>query len=477
VSMIKPHTFMPNSAPEQLSGLLASLKINDISELYSAVPEWHQWDPAEPDVRDRPPKTEREVARRLGDRLRNDSAGRLLCFRGGGCAPHHVPAVCHEIASRREFLTVFAGTAHTNRGVFQAQFEFQSLMAELLDMELVGATCYDWGWAAAKGIRLGLTVTQRPIALVTELVGPHRLEEIKVLCGADRIELLPVDRETGSVRKDVLASRLASGEVGAVYLEMPSYVGTVEASLAEIIEATKDGGAISVLGTDPLALGILESPGVLGADIACGTLHGLGIPMNAGGGEAGFLACRSESRLVQAFPDLLVGAVETDDPGEPAFFWVNFEDTQYGLREEAADFTGTTQAIWSIVAAAYLAMAGRTGIKEVGEAIVARSQYLRRAISKLPGIRLADLAGAPFKEHAVVLPDDLPVAELNRCLRQAGIMGGIDLTSKFSWLGNCMLLCVTEEHSYDDIDALTDAIGEALATRVGEGTAAREGSS
>jgi len=390
----------------------------------------------------------------------------LICFRGGGCAPHHVPALCHEIASRREFLTVFAGTAYTNRGVFQAQFEFQSLIGELLDMEVVGASTYDWGWAAAKALRLGLTVTKRPVALVMEGVGPRRLEEIVMLCGSASVEVLPLDHKSGSMRVDALRTRLASGDVGALYVEMPTYLGAVDAGVARTIEIAKESTVVSVLGVDPLALGVLESPGVLGADISCGSLQGLGIPMYAGGGEAGFLACRDQPRLVSAFSDLLVGAVETDIEGELTYDWVNFEDTHYGLRERASDFTGTTQSIWSIVAAAYLALAGHHGLTSIGDMIISGSEYLRSGVAALPGVSVREVGGISFKEHVVVLPAKVSIDRVNHRLLEAGVMGGIDLRFDFPWLGNGMLVCVTEEHTRQDIDVFIEALDRAVRAEV-----------
>jgi glycine dehydrogenase subunit 1 len=250
-----------------------------------------------------------------------------------------------------------------------------------------------------------------------------------------------------------------------VYIEVPAYLGCLEPNVAEIADLAHEHGAMLVVGVDPISLGVLEAPANYGADIVCGDIQPLGVHMFLGGGLAGFIATPHEERFIRECPTLLVSILETEEPGEPAFGWWNFETTSYAYRGDSDDFAGTTQTIWAIVAATYLAVMGPEGLREVGEAILARSAYARERLGTIPGVEIAPFRDAAhFKEFVLRLePAHRTMQDALVRLRERGIYGGIDLSTSFPSLGQTALVCVTEVHSIDDIDRYAAAFGEVLA--------------
>jgi glycine dehydrogenase subunit 1 len=185
--------------------------------------------------------------------------------------------------------------------------------------------------------------------------------------------------------------------------------------------------------------------------------------MHYGGGLAGFVASRDDERFVSEYPMFLIGLGPTGVEGEYAFGEVVWERTSYVQRGDARDFTGTTQNLWGIAAAVYLALLGPTGMAELGRGIMQRSRYAAGRLGQLPGVRAPALAAPYFKEFVVNFDESgKSVAEVNQGLRERGIFGGKDLSGELPELGQSALYCVTEVHTKADIDRLASELGEVL---------------
>jgi len=456
------HPYIPNSVPAIKDEMLAQVGLRSSEELYEVVPEPIRLGrlldlpealPAESDLR-------RHVAGLLA---RNRACDEVLSFLGGGTWQHYVPAVCDEIASRGEFLTGYHDGPRSMLGSYQAQFEFQSMLGELVGMEMVSTTSYDWGTAAASSLIMAAQLTGRRQVLVPRTTGPTRLREIRTICGPT-LTIRPLDYEPETGWLDLGSLREAlSDAVAAIYLEVPAYLGFLEEHVAEIGELAHRHGALLVIGVDPSSLGVLAPPRDYGADIVCGDIQPLGIHMYGGGGQAGFIATPHEERFIAACPTLLVSILPTERPGTYVFDWVNFEHISYGLRAESHDFAGTSQTIWAIVAGVYLALMGPAGMRELGETIMQRSRYAALRLAEITGVRSPALRATHFKEFAVDFGrTGRSVAEINAHLRERGIYGGKDLSAEFPELGQSALFSVTEIHSREDIDRLAETLAEVL---------------
>ena len=455
------HPYIPNSAPVNKEKMMQELGIKDIGELYEDIPERLRF-------RGKmkiPPaiSSELELRKHLTGILnKNTSCEENLSFLGAGCAQHYVPAICDEITGRAEFLTAYAGEPYEDHGRFQILFEYESLMAELLDVEVVNVPTFDWGQAACSSINMAGRITGRKKMLVSGTISPDRLMVIKNYCEpVMQIELLDFSDETGMMNIDDL-SKKAGGTAAGVYFENPSYLGLLEEQGLEIANIMHEAGGIVVVGVDPISLGILAPPSQYGADITCGDIQGLGNHMYLGGSLGGFIGTRDEEKYVMEYAWRLFGIAKTSVEGEWGFGDVAYNRTSFGVREKGKEFVGTAAALYGISAAVYLSLMGPRGMKDLGQLIIQNALYAQEKIAAIPAVELK-FRSCNFKEFVVDFSaTGKSVAQINKALLKQGIFGGKDLSSEFPSLENCALYCVTETHSKMDIDRLASALREIL---------------
>jgi len=461
----RPHPYIPNSVPEVKREMLRLVGAESADDLYrEMIPERL--------LMGRPMRLPEALPDELGLRRHVESIlGRdvttddYVSFLGAGCWKHYVPKVCDVVAGRSEFLTAYAGGSHSDLGRYQVNFEFQSLICELLGMEVSGIPTYDWGAAAGNSVRMAARLTGRRRVLVPENVSPARLSIMRNFCASAQrgaglaVEEVSMDPETGMVDMADLESRLGE-DAACVYFENPNYLGVIEAEGAEISALAHGAGAESVCGVDPISLGVLAPPSDYGVDIACGEAQPLGIHMHAGGGSCGFIASHDEERYVAEYPLRLVSVAGTSEPGEYGFGQALYERTSYMARENAKDWVGTTTALWGITAAVYMSLLGPEGIREVGETILQKSHYAAGLMAEIPGVKVP-FKGF-FKEFPVTFAGTT-VKDVNKWLLRRRMLGGKDLSREFPALGQSALYCVTEVHTLEQIDALREALREALA--------------
>jgi glycine dehydrogenase subunit 1 len=408
--------------------------------------------------------SEQALERHIADLLEGDpDPDRLLCFLGGGCASHHVPALVEEIVGRAEFLTAYWANAYSDHGKYQAFFEFASLLGELLELDAVSQPTYDWGMAAGVSLRMACRATGRSRVLLSDALGPERGAIVRTYLAPDiEIVSLPTLAGAGTLDLDALTAAVRE-DVAAVYFESPTYLGAIETGMGDAIAALHAAGGLAVVGVDPISLGVLASPASYGADIVCGDLQSIGVPMLYGGGLAGFIATRDDERLVREYPTFLIGRTDTIVPGEHGFGLVATQRTSYMRRELGKDFGGTTTALWGIAAAVYLSMLGATGLRELGEGILQRRAYAASLLGQIDGVSLPAPGVARFKEFPVSFAGSgRTVAEVNRHLLQQGILGGHEIGGPS--LEQAALYCVTEMHHQADIDRLAEAVADAVRT-------------
>ncbi len=456
------YPYIPNSAPLVKKEMLKAVDAKNIEELYEDIPAsirfTKKMDMPEPYL------SEYDLRRHVEEILsKNKSCNEYINFLGAGCWQHYVPAVCDEINGRDEFLTAYAGEPYEDHGRFQALFEYASLMAELLEMDVVNVPTYDWYQAAATSLRMASRITKRHEMLVSKLIDPYKLSMMREYCKPDiEIKMIDFNRKNGQVDLSDLKNTI-SQKTAAVYFENPAFLGCIESQGKEISALAHEKGAICVVGVDPISLGILTPPIGYGADIVCGDLQPLGVHMNYGGGQSGFIASRDEERYVMEYPSRLFGITPTTVEGEYGFGDVAYERTSFAVREQGKEWVGTATALWAITAGVYLALMGPQGMVELGEGVMQRSHYAAEQLNQIKGVKAPYLESTFFKEFVVNFDGtDMPVSEINKKLIDQGIFGGKDLSEIFPDLGNSALYCVTEVHRKKDIDKLVTSIKEIL---------------
>lgn len=460
----KNHPYIPNSVLEVQEQMLKELGINTLEDLHAEVPDAIKLK----DNLNIPEAfgSEYELRRHVEDLLsKNMNCRDNLSFLGGGCWQHYVPAVCDEINSRGEFLTAYGGEPYNDHGRFQTLFEYQSLVAELVDMEVVNVPTMDWPQAVSTTVRMASRITSRKEVLIPKLLETEKRLIMKNYCSPD-ITLVEVDYipETGLLDIEDLKIKISDKTAG-VYFENPSYLGFIETQGQQIADIAHEVGALSLVGVDPSSLGVLEAPAKYGADIVCGDLQPLGIHMNYGGGQSGFMATRDEEKFVMEFPSRLFGIAPTAVEGEYGFGDVAYDRTSFGHhREHGKEYVGTQSALWGITAAVYLSLMGPKGMYELGQTVIQKVLYAVEKFNELDGVIGSRFKGANFKEFVVDFNDtNKTVKEINKALLEKGIFGGKDLSDEFPELGESCLYCVTEIHRKVDIDKLITALEEILA--------------
>lgn len=452
------HPYIPNSIPEVQEGMLKEIGASSIDEFFKGIPEDLKF-PGKMNVPD-PIFSEAALKRHIGGIVaKNKGVDRALSFLGGGCWNHYVPASCDEINGRSEFLTAYAGDPYEDHGRFQALFEYESMMAELLEMDVVNVPTYDGAQAAGTSLRMASRITGRHKVLVPETMSPDRLKVIRTYLHP-QIEVDTVKSDASSLMLDLAdLKKKACDTVAAVFIENPTFLGAVEMQGEEISNIAHDCGALFVVFADPSSLGVLTPPSGYGADIVCGEIQPLGIHMYYGGGRGGFIASKDDETYILEYPSRLFGIAPTTH-GEWGFGDVAWERTSFAKREEAKEFVGTAAALWGITAGVYLATMGPQGMVDLGNGLIQRARYLAAALSKLPGVKV--LGDGPFFKEFPVSFDGTgkSVDAINKALLERNIFGGHDLSADYPSMKNTALYCVNEMMTQDDMDTLVSAISE-----------------
>ncbi|WP_309064623.1 aminomethyl-transferring glycine dehydrogenase subunit GcvPA [Microbacterium sp.] len=454
------HPYIPNSAPMAKAQMLEAIGVDDVEDLYASIPAALRLN-APLDI---PPalSSEVELRRHMTGLLdQNVPVSRALSFLGAGCYHHHVPSVCGEINSRAEFLTAYAGEPYEDHGKWQAIFEYTSLMAELVEMDVVNVPNYDGYQAAATSLRMALRMTGRSRVLVTEaMLADKRRKVDSYLAGVAETESVPLDRSTG--RTDLAAVReMLDDSTAAIYIETPNAIGVIETEIAEIASLAHERGALLICGVEPLALGFIASPARYGADILCGDIQSLGLGMHFGGAHGGFIATHDEEAFVYEFPSRLFGLAPTSVDGELGFTDVAYERTSLAMREDGIEWVGTAAALWGITAGVYLSLLGPQGLREIGDYVAATTRYAIERLRAVDGVEVVAADAAHWREFGVRFTGR-DAADILADLRGRGIFGGVPLTREFPELGQVVLVAVTEMHTAADIDRLALALQEVL---------------
>lgn len=456
------HPYIPNSVPKVKAKMLEDIGVKDIDELYNDIPESLRF---KGEMNLPKPLTSEYALKRHVEKIlsKNQTCEENISFLGGGCWQHYVPAICDEINQRSEFLTAYAGEPYEDHGRFQALFEYESLMAELLDMDVVNVPTYDWCQAASTSLRMAGRITRRNEMLLSDTVSPDRFMAINNYCRPVlRLRLVKHCPKTGLMDLDDLKLKISVNTAG-IYFENPSYLGFIEHQGKAISDIAHEEGALSIVGVDPISLGVMMPPSNYEADIVCGDIQGLGIHMNYGGGHGGFIATRDEEKFVMEYPSRLFGITKTSVEGEYGFGDVAYERTSFAVREEGKEFIGTCAALWGITAGVYLSLMGPRGMQELGKVIMQKSQYAMKKLSEIKGIKAPLFDSPHFKEFIVDFNDTgMVVKDINIYLREHRIFGGKDLSREFPEIGNCAMYCITEIHTKDDIDKLVQALSDCL---------------
>lgn len=468
--MSAPHPWIPSLTPEQVEKMLKVIGVKSVEELFSDIPgqiriSKELWEKLEIGVGK--PMSEVEVKRIVEKKLSKNAKLRAPPFMGGGVYPHYVPPLVKYIISRGEFLTAYTPyQAEISQGLMQALFEYQSLMAELLDMDVVNASMYDWGSAAAEAVLMALRINKgRKKVILPANMNPFHKKVVETYTWPHGIKFVTAhyDKHRGVVDLEEL-KKLVDEDTVAVYLQYPNFFGVVEPDAKAVGEIAHEKKALFITGIYPIALGLLKSPGELGADIAVGEGQPLGLGLNYGGPYLGIFATRFDMNLVRQMPGRIIGLAESRD-GERAFAMILQTREQHIRRERATSNICTNEALMAIATAVYLSMLGKSGIVKLAEINYYRAHYAWKKMREI-GLNVEVFKEKFFNEFPVSFNEvKMPYANIHEKLLERGVHGGLYIRDHYPELGETALFAFTELHFKEDIDFLVESLAEIASKR------------
>jgi glycine dehydrogenase subunit 1 len=395
---------------------------------------------------------EQEVYEHLRElAARNVSGEDELSFLGGGMYDHYVPAVIDMLLGRSEFLTPYTPyQPEISQGGLQVMFEYQTAISELTGLPVSNASVYEGPSALAGAAYLAKLANGRRRLVVSAGVHPHALATVRTHARGFGSEVVVVPLRDGVTDLDAWHAAI-DGDTSAVLFQSPNFYGAVED--AEALAAVDRAGGVVVIGSyDPIALGILRTPGECGVDVCVGEGQPLGNRLDFGGPSFGFFAATEEH--LRRMPGRIAGET-TDVDGRRGFVLTLQTREQHIRREKATSNICTAQALNALAGVVYLSWLGREGLVELAELLLQRTHYAREALCALPGVE--PLHEQPVvREFAVRL--EAPVeAVAERCAAQ-GVNPGLPLRAE-----NGLLVALTERRSRADVDRLAEVLGAAVA--------------
>lgn len=433
-----PHT------EDDIRHMLEKAGMTSLEDLYSDVPEEVRFR-GEYDLPE--PKSEEEIRsyfKQLGDKNQI-----LTVFAGAGVYDHYTPSVVPNIISRSEFLTSYTPyQAEISQGTLHYIFEYQSMMAELTDMDISNASMYDGSTATAEAAIMALASTKKTdTVLVSATLDPKTVAVVKTYAHFHGFKVETIAETDGVTDKAQMEERLKAGGVAGVIVQQPNYHGIVEdySGFADACHAQKSLFIINSVAAD---LALLKTPGEWGADIAVGDGQSLGIPMAFGGPSVGYMCCRE--KLMRKMPGRIVGKT-VDNRGQRVYVLTLQAREQHIRRQKATSNICSNESLMALFVTIYMSVMGKEGVKEAAKMSFDGAHYLHDQL--LETGRFEERYNQPFfNEFCLRYKGD--VDSLQKRFIENGIMGGIKVEA------DTIMFAVTEKRTKEEIHRLVNIVKE-----------------
>ncbi|MDO5717960.1 MAG: aminomethyl-transferring glycine dehydrogenase subunit GcvPA [Tissierellia bacterium] len=433
--------------------MLEKIGVNSIDDLFKDIPS----DVSLHRPLDLPKsKSELEVSTYLsGLADANNSISHMPSFLGAGAYDHYIPSIIHHITGRSEFYTSYTPyQPEVSQGTLQYIFEYQTLITRLTGMEIANASLYDGGSSIAEAALMCANTNKKKKVVISKSVNPNARMVAKTYTDAQGIELIEVDMKDGLTDLDALKEAVTE-DVGAVIIQSPNFFGYVEDVQAATDIAHSQKKTSMILSADPMSLAIFKKPADYGVDVVVGEAQSFGIPVAAGGPYLGYIAVNKP--FLRKLPGRIVGQT-VDRDGKRCWVLTLSAREQHIRREKATSNICSNQGLNVLAATIYMVTMGKKGMREVAEQSTKKAHYAFNELTKSG--KFKPLSDAPFfKEFTVV--SDVPTKELNKKLKEAGIVGGFEAKRFYDDLGNATIIAVTEKRTKEEIDKFVKIMEEA----------------
>ena len=442
-------------APDDRQEMLRTIGVERVEQLFEDVPAEARF----PRLDLPPALTELEAGRLLRELAsQNVSVDDWPCFIGAGAYNHYSPSAVGHIMGLPQFYTAYTPyQPEVSQGTLQASFEFQSLVCELLGLDVANNSVYDGASGVGEAVLMAQRLTRRERVVLSKSVLPQWRQVVHSYVNARGVEIATSDV---SVDRGMLSESrlldLVDDSTACVVVQQPDAFGHVR-DLNGLAEAVHARGALLIVAVaDATSLGLLKSPGAWGADIAAAEGQSLGLPLQFGGPWAGLMACKAE--FVRQLPGRIAGQTN-DAEGRRGFVLTLQAREQHIRREKATSNICTSQTLLAIGITAYLSLMGPSGLREVARQSHAKAVYAADRIATLPGFKL--LTPRPvYNEFAVETP--IEAGELRQRLVERHLLAGVPLDREYG-VPNALVLAFTECSTREQIERLVEALREATA--------------
>jgi len=445
--------YLPHSDADRQT-MMARIGVESIDALFADLPPSARVDgfAGIPDA-----KSEFEVERELaGLAARNTAAGSVPFFVGAGAYRHHVPATVDHIIQRSEFLTAYTPyQPEIAQGTLQSLFEFQSQVARLTGMDAANASMYDGSTATAEAVLMACRVTRRARAVLSGGLHPQYREvvETNALAAGKAVDALAADPLSAESLLDAI-----DGETACVVVQSPSFYGHL-IDIEPIVEKAHAVGALVVsVFTEVVALGAIEPPGALGADIVVGEGQSIGNPLTFGGPYVGLFATRQ--KYLRQMPGRLAGET-SDADGRRGFVLTLSTREQHIRRDRATSNICTNSGLCALAFSTHMTLLGDHGLGRLAALNHAHAVELAAALDAVSGVEVVNETF--FNEFTIRVPGK--AAEVIERLAERGILGGVPvsrLEPDKPDLDDLIVVAATELTSAADRDAYVATLQEVL---------------
>ena len=441
--------YSPNT-PEDVRAMLAAIGVGSIDELFSAVsPRLRARSFDLPDG-----MSEFEMIRKMRSLVGRNGSD-ITPFVGGGFHDHGIPAVVDHLSGRAEFSTAYTPyQPECSQGTLQALFEYQTAICRLTGMEVSNASLYDGGTALAEAAVMALRITGRNRLVIDGAVNPFHREIIRTYLANIQVEIVEIAPKQGLEDMARLNAAL-DGDTAAVIVQNPNFFGSLNDFTSLAAEAHA-GGALLIASVYPVSLGMVKSPGDMGADIVVGDGQSLGNPLSFGGPSFGFIA--AAKKYIRNLPGRIVGET-VDRQGRRGFVLTLQAREQHIKRHKATSNICSNQSLCALRGVIFLSALGKEGFAELARLNYDKAAFARKALAGVKGVTVLNSCPT-FNEFVVSVPGD--AAAVVRKLLGQGIAAGVPLGGYYPDLENCLVVTVTEQRTKDDILALARGLEKAL---------------
>ncbi|MED4783364.1 aminomethyl-transferring glycine dehydrogenase subunit GcvPA [Brevibacillus choshinensis] len=429
--------------------MLATLGISSVEELFADIPEEVRFKGA---IQIPEALSEPELVKYFtGLANKNVNFSTHVNFLGAGVYQHYTPSTVNHMLLRGEFFTAYTPyQPEISQGELQAIFEFQTMVCELTGMEVANSSMYDGATSLAEAAMMAAGHTGKKRVIVSRAVHPEARGVLKTYAYGQNVELVEVGINSEGVTDTQALEALINDNTAAVIVQYPNFFGNVE-DLSVVESIAHGNGALLITSSNPLALGVLEAPGKLGADIVVGDMQPFGIPASFGGPHCGYFA--TTTKLMRKMPGRIVGQTK-DENGKRGFVLTLQAREQHIRREKATSNICSNQALLALAAAITMTALGKQGVQEMAMMNLQKAHYAKQAL-QAKGLEVV-FTSPFFNEFAVKLSQ--PVADVNKKLLGTGIIGGYDLGLEYPEFAGHMLLAVTELRTKEEIDQLAQEL-------------------